>query len=310
MTQADAQMELNHVPSVGVHRDVPDGAYHQWDAVSKSRLWLLKDLLDVCYDADTLKAAIEKGRPDSDALAFGRAIDDFLFYPDIAKHRYKVSEAKTRGTAKFEAEQAAARPFVLLLPDEAPRVETMVESLRENPLSRALLSGRGSNQLSIAWDDSRTGLRCKARIDRLTSFIDPNNPDAGEQTTHVDLKTARDLDRFNYDALDYGYYLQAAHYKDGCEVLDELRGDARRNRRFLFLVVEKKPHGIRKDRHRVNVFEYDDHQIDSTLRMRDVLLSKWKRLYVNGEYPGDTRVVRHLWIPEHIENAYGDMESD
>lgn len=294
------------LPGPGVYVDYDAEAYHALPYLSKSKLWRFKQLLDVCYTLEDLDREMRRERPDTDALTFGRAFDDFLFYPHRANEMYEVGPTATRRAKAFQEAQANTDK-TLLTPDEIELIPAMVDSILSHPLGNQLIVGhRGANQLSLVWDDERTGVRCKGRVDRLTCFIDPDQPDAGEQSAHVDVKTCRDLDYFHKDALAFGYPLQAAMYRDGAETIDRLKGRTPHHRRFVFLVVEKTPSREAPGRHRVATFEYDAMQIDSMLRIRDVLLAKWVR-YQRGEYPGDPVAVKPLYIPESYENAYGDL---
>jgi hypothetical protein len=89
----------------------------------------------------------------------------------------------------------------------------MSEAVLAHPDARAVLTAPGSPEVSAFWSDPETGVRLRARFDWLTNgpFI-------------ADLKTGQTADPrvWARKAVDFGYDLQAAHYRAG---LTATRGD-------------------------------------------------------------------------------------
>ena len=172
-------------------------------------------------------------------------------------------------------------------------------------LARCLAAG-AAIRLSLVWDNEETGLRCKARIDRFAEFTDLY--DGGRKVTaHVDLKTTGQFDRFNTAATELGYFLQAAHYLDGCEAVDKMQARRPVNRRFLFVVADTTPHKHLPEKHRVKVFEYDESEVREILPMRNDLLRKYQR-FMAGEFPGDPPTIKDLFIPKKYREGYGSYD--
>ncbi len=79
-----------------------------------------------------------------------------------------------------------------------------------------LLRG-GLAEESISWTDAGTGLSCKGRLDYLRPDI------------VIDLKSSRDPspEKFERDAVDYGYAAQVAFYQDGATAARRVSGGER-----------------------------------------------------------------------------------
>lgn len=170
------------------------------------------------------------------------------------------------------------------------KIRRMRECLKEHKLANELLSGNGKDQLSIVWIDEETGIKCKARIDRLTAF--------GGFSCHVDLKTARSADpaSFMKDAAKLGYFEQAAHYRAGCEAIDKMEGRPVRHRRFIFLVIEKETEC--GDKFRIEVYEPTEDDIERA----GVEIRRLMKIYANcletKVWPYRPTRVRPLTMPQ------------
>lgn len=214
-------------PNPGIHRDVPAETYHEWDAISASKLKKLADCPAM------LKYEMDHPQTQTDAMRIGSAVHDAILLPDRFAAKYvespKCDKRTTAGKeawAAFIAEHAGKQ---VLDADDMAICKGIRESLLADETARGLLVGRGGNEVSIVWDHKATGLRCKSRIDRATEYQGTS--------CHVDIKTTTDAnpDAFRWEVRKYRYHLQAAFYLDGCEAL---RGG---KRRFIFIAVEKMP---------------------------------------------------------------------
>ncbi len=89
-------------------------------------------------------------------------------------------------------------------------------AVNDHRVARDLLRG-GLAEESISWTDATTGLGCKGRLDYL-------RPDLV-----IDLKSSRDPspDKFERDAVDYGYAAQVAFYQDGATASRRVSGGGR-----------------------------------------------------------------------------------
>lgn len=114
--------------------------------------------------------------------------------------------------------------------DEWEMAMTLQSAINEQltPEDRELLAG--PSEVSIVWDDSDTGLRCKARIDKLCRA----------RETIVDLKTTQDAMRFgSRDILHWGYDRQMAFYRDGMRAVMPCDWKA-----YLLAVEPERPYGM------------------------------------------------------------------
>lgn len=159
------------------------------------------------------KAYLDGYRKDSDTLAFGAANHVYVLERERFDSVYQVMPKMRRAGAAWEkacadAAEAGKEP---LFAEDVATFEAMRTALLAESRRRAIATTKGEYEITLVWDDKRTGLRCKGRIDKLIRGI----------TTAVDLKKTRDAREraFGRAAADYGYALQAAFYMDGLEAV-------------------------------------------------------------------------------------------
>ncbi|WP_018619752.1 PD-(D/E)XK nuclease-like domain-containing protein [Spirosoma luteum] len=128
------------------------------------------------------------------------------------------SGAQTFGTL-FHALLLENKPDAALTPARLKQAQTMRDAVLKNLTSRQLLE-LASKEVVKIWDDDRTGLLCKARLDLW-------EPD---QALIVDVKTTscRTYGDFLNQCEQYDYDRQAAFYVDGSQA-----------RRYVILGVQK-----------------------------------------------------------------------
>jgi hypothetical protein len=213
------------VPSIGLHRDVSWEVYASWEAVSGSVLEM--------FEKSAAHARWEMLHPSepTKALDLGSAIHCSIFEPGRFGSEYavapKVDKRYKEGKAAWAEFEAAHEGFTILRAEEFDTALACGQAVWAHPVAQQLLSGKGLNEVSIVWRDSETGLLCKGRMDRLTTW-------AGYPCI-VDLKSVRDASYrgFSKAVATYGWHRKAAMYLDGCNALDE------RPRRFLHIAAEK-----------------------------------------------------------------------
>ena len=170
-------------------------------------------------------------RPDTDAMAKGRAIHCATLEPDEFPRRYTVWKDTRRGKEWLAFEGAATDAGLEILTQaEYDDVLATRDAVRAHPVAARYLAD-GHAEQTITWVDRATDLPCKARID----FIAPGN-------VIVDLKTSRDIgDRsFGKTTHDLLYHMSAAHYIAGTSAV------TCEDWRFVFIAVESKPpHDVR-----------------------------------------------------------------
>lgn len=164
--------------------------------------------------------------------------------------RLKVGVAGFVPWSLVETEYArrnAGRKFVKAA--DLKQIEDTAAIVKAHSDAGAALSG-GYPEVSIFWEDPETGIRCKARIDRLQTKVAVDLKTFSVKGSSIDRAIASSFAR-------YGYATQAVHYSQGIEIVKALaRTDdlpwvegayeeaffdamiAQQAHRFLFVFVE------------------------------------------------------------------------
>jgi hypothetical protein len=136
------------------------------------------------------------------------------------------------------ASTAAAKAFIAKARTEgaipvkqavADEVDAMAEAVLAHPKARRLMELPGHSEVSAFATDPVTGVRLRARFDRL--------PD--DRSRIIDLKSSEDAspDGFNKSVGSYGYFIQEPHYSEVLALVEGVIAP------MEFIVVEKKaPH--------------------------------------------------------------------
>jgi hypothetical protein len=148
--------------------------------------------------------------------------------------------------AKARLEEASERGLIPLHSKDFQAVAGMVASIRANRLASALFDG-GQPEVSMFWQDQRTGISRKGRLDMLAQ------PRKSGRRIIPDLKTAASAEPVEWakSAANLGYGMQAAAYEDAVKILgidDEPQ--------VLFVVVETRAPYL------VSVIELDETAMD------------------------------------------------
>jgi hypothetical protein len=133
-----------------------------------------------------------------------------------------------RTTRARDARDAArAEGRVPLLPYQYDIVRAIAGSIRAHPIASEAFRA-GEAEVTVTWNDSETGISCKARPDYLPAHA----------RWLVDLKTAASANPRTWrdQAYRLGYHARAAWYLDGAEMVF---GQAPAE--YWFVVVEKEP---------------------------------------------------------------------
>ncbi len=225
-TTEDVRSDGAAMPSPGIHENIPFAEYAAWPAVNKSSL-------DWMFDYSPLHCRFHASEPDdpTDALLIGRACHTLVLQPEhfdseflIATQCVGVTKKGIRcskgGTVERDglfycsqhAPEGDSNSDSILSVKERDLVYAMRDSLMFTHQSRKFIERPGQNELSIIWQDSLTGLHCKARIDMVRS----------DGQIIADLKTTTDasLIGFSKSIGTYAYHRQAAFYLRGRVRLD------------------------------------------------------------------------------------------
>lgn len=218
---------VTDVPVVkpGLHKGIPYDEYARWDAVNHS---VLRHFNRTAMHA---REALIRPADQTDAQFLGQAGHVAVLEPERFVAEYvpapkfdKRTKEGKQGWADFQIEHADK---TCIPAEEHEACLRMRDAVWAHPTASELLKGTGLNEVSALWEDPGTGLRCKARIDRLTSL-------AG-WPVDLELKTSRNAARssFSRDLHSFFYHQQIAMQLDGLNTL------APHERKGVFVVMEK-----------------------------------------------------------------------
>lgn len=251
----------------GVYYGVPAETYHAWPFASKSRL--------LQFRRSPAHSLIDT--PVSPAKKLGTYAHAAVLEPDLFAAKALRCPKIDRRTKDWKEIEAANPDRWLIQDPEWLAIERIRDRLWSHPVAGPLLRGKGHNEASIVFADPDTGVRCKARADRMTA------------SSIVDLKTTTNAHwaSFALDAVTYGYYLQSAMYRRG--VLSQYA----RKMPFIAVAVETDPP------HEVAVYTLDGQHAEIELSTH---LRAWKQCEESGKWPGyDERL---LDLPEPRKAAW------
>lgn len=178
--------------------------YAAYDAIGAVRFSTLKELRKSPLH---YQHRLRNAKADASFLALGRATHTAVLEPDrfaLDMAVYTESKSKGEGARKnWQAFQAANLGRTVLSADEYSTCCAMRDAARAHPGAGPYLA-HGTAEQTITWIDEPSGLRCKARLD----WVSTSRP------AIVDLKTARDVTprRFASAAAGLLYHAQMAFY--------------------------------------------------------------------------------------------------
>ncbi len=165
-------------------------------------------------------------------LEFGTAVHTLVFGSGAKPVLVDAPNWQTRA-AQGKRREIREGGEIPLLPHEMEKASEMATMVRRDPIAAGLLNPRaGSAEQSLFWQDQRTGIWRRARLDYLPNAA----PD--RRIIVPDYKTATALDDESVAKAiqEHGYHTQADWYLDGVRSLG-LAQDAT----FLFVFQLKSP---------------------------------------------------------------------
>ena len=252
--------------------------------VNKSTLW------EIRKSPAHYKYALEnQEESDSPALRLGRAVHALVLQPDDFDNMYAIAPNVDRRTK--EGKQAwsefveANQGKEILTADEASEVGSIALSV--NAVAGDLLEGC-QTEVPLFWDDRRTGIRCKARLDAWKELPD--------KFVVIDLKTTIDAstEAFTRSAVKLGYHVQAAHYLNGFEAVRKPDKPVE----WWFIAVEKRaPYAV-------NLIRADDgFVIEGRFKLMD-LMDRLDQCLRTNKWPGYGENVMYMpaWAMDNGED--------
>lgn len=249
----------------GYHSALPYAAYDKdpalrfsvLDRISVSPLYLWSSLF---ADADD----------DSTAKTLGRVFHTITLQPELLEQTTLIVDASTRNTNIYKAAAVTATGKDVILRHEYDVLCRMRDRFHANSLNRSILQG-AEREASLFWIDPTTGMPCKARLDVKGKGV------------VIDVKTTRDLSRFQYDAKDYGYYRQGGWYTSGVEAVTGEKVES-----FLLIAVEKSAPFDSK------VFEIGGKALRAARAQNAINLASYATCKSTGIWPGFPEVIEEL----------------
>lgn len=265
-----------------IARKMTEEEYRQSPAVNKSTLW------EIRKSPAHYKWAVEHQdeQEDTPALKLGRAIHMAVLQPGEFMEHYALEPEGINRRTNAGKEQWAA----FLQENEGKEVLSKDEWDQVKAIYKSVYTEVGDyfsnaeTEVPLFWDDPRTGIRCKCRVDAIYA--------TRVRTMVIDLKTTTDAstDAFTRDAIRYGYHVQAAHYLNGIKAArPELK-----NLEWWFVAVEK------REPYAANVIKISDAMLDAGQFKLMELMDKLDDCMRTDTYPGYGENVMELpaWIKE------------
>lgn len=138
---------------------------------------------------------------ETDAMTYGKRCHSYLLEPDNFFKKYHV--AGTKGG--FDHKK------VVLTPTEFYKIREAVDNIKQVPAAAKMFTD-GYPEVTIIWDDPRTGIRCRIRLDWLRTF------------GGFDYKRCKDIQNngLGWAIAEFGYDLQEALYRRGISEIKRL----------------------------------------------------------------------------------------
>lgn len=224
--------------SDGIYQGVSFESYCQWDAVNFSRLKLMsispehyKTYRGMSSKALQFGRLAHAGKLEAASVPLRYAVMPD-YENDEANQDKQGNPSASKSTTYYRECKAAFYRTNKTREIVTAQVYTdlldLLSALETHERAGDYLNSPGQVEVSYIWTDPDTGLRCKARADKVTT---------GAIT---DLKTAADVGEFQKSLIKFEYHRQASHYLDGWEVLTGERLEFR-----IVAVSKSKPISVR-----------------------------------------------------------------
>lgn len=268
----------------GIYESVLFSDYQKWDAINNSALKILTD--PTKCPAHCMYYLLS-GRKETPALTFGRAVDAYVLEPLRFFKIYSVMpEADFRTNAgkaikaKFEKKLQPGQEIITT--KDYAKIQEIYSFVSGSRAIRLIRDGK--SQVCIVWEDKKTGLLCKARLDYLNESI----------PMITDLKSAADCSPlgFGWAIYRFMYYQQLGFYSMGYEALT---GDE--PNMAIFAIEKEKPYVHA-------AYELGYKTIETGKKAACKALSIYKECLDSGQWPMHSDQIEILEMPLHaLEKA-------
>lgn len=272
-------------PEPGIYEGVSHYDYLKWEAVSTSRLTLVKK------SPAHLRYALDHGdSKKSDALTLGTAVHAAVLLPETFEEEYICGPDCRRGTKEWDAFEVKYFTKNVLTPADYCAVMEIRAAVEGVARVEDLLIG-SKREVSMVWKNSAISQKCKGRMDAYNE----------EFNTIIDLKTTKDAspEGFAKSIFNYGYYRQAAFYMEGA------RACGLDCKHFIFVAVETEPP------YGVALYELTDGVLKLGQKENADLLEQYHTCTVKNEWPSYSKDIQFIGIPQWsmniLEGKYGQQ---
>ncbi len=145
-------------------------------------------------------------------MVIGSALHAAILEPEVFEQRFaivpKIDRRTTAGKEKWADWQAEHAGKTLLAREEADPIARLRASIRKHTRAWQLMNLPGAAEVSLYWSDPETGLRLKARPDRLAQ---------APVRVLVEVKSTGRGDKWNFARriVELDYHLSLAMYREG-----------------------------------------------------------------------------------------------
>jgi exodeoxyribonuclease VIII len=168
---------MTKTPEPGIYTGIPFDEYLQWDAVNNTMLRIIEK-----QSPAHAKAYKDNPPEPTPAFRFGQGLHCLALEPDKFDDRYAIAPAVDKRTKEGKATWAAFMDGMdgkeVFTPEDFAKMEFIAEAIKKQAIHRFIQ--RGEAEVCIVWEDKKTGLLCKARIDYLhreqAILIDTGDP--------------------------------------------------------------------------------------------------------------------------------------
>ena len=225
-------------------------------------------------------------KEDSPALAFGRYLHCLaLEGEEVAGARFVEApdgiDRRTKdGKAAWAAFQSEAAGREMVSQEDSSTAWAIVRAIQAKPAAKALFE---KGEPEVVFRFAMKFFPVQARVDWFIEKPAGNGP-----PLIVDLKSIDRLEDFERQFLNYGYYRQAAFYRQVVKSVLKLEADPQ----FLFVVVEKQAP------HLVSVVAPDAQSLDLGWRECERDLLTLRKCVETGVWPGSPDDTQTVSLPE------------
>jgi len=189
---------------------IEDQPYEEYAARHEFlRSSLLKQILVTPWH---FQHSLQNPKKETVAMTKGTALHAALLEPESFQRRFavvpKIDRRVKDGKLRWQAFVEANRGKTLIQTKDVKLIQILRRSISQNSRARALLTMPGTSEASLYWTDVTTGVKLKARMDRL--ITEPSRLLLEVKSTGNATKR-----QFQKKIIEYDYHFSLAMYREG-----------------------------------------------------------------------------------------------